>query len=84
MCEYQKIYNNSCVPDVDIECFPCECEIIVFQDFCINNQSVITADTGTLRIKIVLKKYGRLYLTIAKYRFNKIKLEPFTDVCYDN
>lgn len=51
MCSYNFKLDSTTAPPIGIECFPCECEIIVIDNFSISNKSVITVD---------LSKYGIL------------------------
>lgn len=44
-------YYNSDVNKIDIESFPCECGIIVYEDFSINNLSAITVEIGMIKNK---------------------------------
>lgn len=46
MCTFNTIWDNEITPDIGVECFPCECEIILYDNFKIDNKSVITVDKG--------------------------------------
>lgn len=58
ICEYNKIISSAeCVPKIDVNCFPSECDVILYQTFCINNKSVITSDLGMSKVKLHRLKY---------------------------
>jgi len=51
MCEISKgvesqLDGNIYIPKLEPQCIPGECQVLVFQDFGINNQSEIICDYG--------------------------------------
>lgn len=53
MCEYGGDFpNTECVPNVEIDKFPCECDVIIYQSFKIDNLSAIVTETGMFVVKI--------------------------------
>lgn len=51
MCQYcSKFGISSDIKEIGVECFPCECEIIIYEDFCISNKSVITVESGMIKL----------------------------------
>lgn len=40
MCEFRPIFEKSCVPLIEVNTFPCECQVLVFE-ISINNQSLV-------------------------------------------
>lgn len=67
MCQYkgpgENGFKDSCLPDLKPDSLPCECDIIVFSDFTINNMSCITCDLNVLKsltsIKPVILELNR-------------------------
>lgn len=50
MCSFKADFDPEITPKIGVECFPCECEIILYESFEINNMSVITVETGRFGI----------------------------------
>lgn len=47
VCEFGRIYTQfENVPKIEVDKYPCECEIMVFQDFYISNKSAIDSKSG--------------------------------------
>lgn len=59
MCSFKTAFSNSSLCYVGIESFPCECDIILFEDFSIDNKSVITVETGKYDIMLYFMSYIR-------------------------
>lgn len=53
MCSFSANLDTTVTPYVGVECFPCECEIIVYESFKINSKSVITVDMSKFATLII-------------------------------